>query len=102
MVITTLFQRQCYVKAVKASGKQLKLFAYLRIIINNDGFIFLQRTHFSSKDDQKWEDNVKGPLFFSQGKSNSCGVGIGYHTTEAFKVVNTACNKNGRILIFDA
>ena len=48
------------------------------------------------------KDNFVGPLFFSHGKSNSCGVAIGYCETEAFKVVNTACDKNGRILIFDA
>ena len=40
--------------------------------------------------------------FFSHGKSNSCGVAIGYCETENFKVVNTACDKNGRILIVDA
>ena len=41
-------------------------------------------------------------LFFSHGKSNSCGVAIGYCGTEDFKVENTACDKNGHILIFDA
>ena len=41
-------------------------------------------------------------LFFSHGKSNSCGAVIGYCGTEDFKVVNTACDKNGRILILDA
>ena len=41
-------------------------------------------------------------LFFSHGKSNSCGVAIGCCRTEDFKVVNTACDKNGRILILNA
>ena len=41
-------------------------------------------------------------LFFSHGKSNSCGVAIGYCGTEDFKVVNTARDKNGRMLILDA
>ena len=41
-------------------------------------------------------------LFFSHGKSNSCGVAIGYCGTEEFKVVNTARDKNGRMLILDA
>ena len=30
------------------------------------------------------------------------GVATGYCGTEDFKVVNTACDKNGRILILDA
>ena len=29
-------------------------------------------------------------------------MSIGYWGTETFKVVNTACDKNGRILILDA
>ena len=78
------------VKGIKASEKRLKLFEYLRNNINNNGFIFLQETHSPLKDEQKWEDGFKGPVFFSHGKSNSCGVSIGYWGTEAFKVVNTA------------
>ena len=89
------------VKGIKASEKRLKLFEYLRNNINNNGFVFLRETHSSLKDEQKWKDDFKGPLFFSHGKSNSCGVSIGYWGTETFKVVNTACDKNGRILILD-
>ena len=48
------------------------------------------------------KDNFVGPLFFSHSKSNSCGVAIRYCGTEVLKVVNTACNKNGRIQILDA
>ena len=40
--------------------------------------------------------------FFSHGKSNSCGVAIGSCGTKAFKVINTACDKNRRVLILDA
>ena len=45
---------------------------------------------------------VRVLYFFLHGKSNSCGVALGYCGAEAFKVVNTACDKNGRILILDA
>ena len=41
-------------------------------------------------------------LFFSHGKSNSCEVAIGYCGKEDFKVVNTARDKNGQMLILDA
>ena len=40
--------------------------------------------------------------FFSHGKSNSCGVAIGSCGRKAFKVINTACDKNRRVLILDA
>ena len=36
-------------------------------------------------------------LFFSHGKSNSCGVTIAYYGTEDFKVVNIAYDNNGRM-----
>ena len=90
------------VKGIKTSEKRLKCFEYLRNNINNNGFIFLQETHLWSNDEQTWKDDFRGPLFFSHGKSNSCGVAIGYCGTEAFKVLNTACDKNGRILILNA
>ena len=90
------------VKGIKDSEKRLKLFEYLSNHINDNGFVFLQETHSLLKDKQKWKDDFKGPLFFSHGKSNSCGVSLGYWGTETFKVVNTACDKNGRILILDA
>ena len=82
------------VKGIKASEKRLKLFEYLSNNINNNSFVLLEETHSTLKDEQKWEDDFKGPLFFSHGKSNSCGVSIGYWGTETLKVVNTACDEN--------
>ena len=78
------------------------MFEYLRNNINNNGFIFSQETQTSSNDGQKRKDDIRDPLYFSQGKSNSCGVAVGYCGTEAFKVANTACDKNGGSLILDA
>ena len=89
------------VKGIKASEKRLKLFEYLKNNINDNGFIFLQETHSLSNDELKWKDEFGGPLFPHE-KSNSCVVAIGYCGTEDFKVVNTACDKNGRIQIIDA
>ena len=89
------------VKEIKA-WKTTEIDEYLRNNINNNGFTFLQERHSSSKDEPKWKDDFRVPLFFSHGKSNSCGVVIGYCGTEAFKVVSTVCDKNGRILILDA
>ena len=62
------------VKGIKASEKRLKLFEYLRNNINNNGFVFLQGTQSSLNDEQKWKDGFKDPLYFSHGKSNSCGM----------------------------
>ena len=65
------------VKGIKASEKRLKLFAYPKNNINDNGIIFLQETHSLSNDELKWKDEFGGPLF-SHGKSNSCGVAVGY------------------------
>ena len=89
-------------KGAKASEKWQKLIECLSNNINNNGFAFLQETHSPSKDEQKWKDDFRGPLIFSHGKSNSCGGASGFCGTEAFKVVNTVCDKNGQILILDA
>ena len=56
------------VKGIKGSEKRLKFFEYLRNNINNNGIVFLQETHSSLKDEQKWKDGFKGPLFFHMEK----------------------------------
>ena len=78
------------------------MFEYLTNSINDNGFIFLQETYSWSNDELKQKDEFGGPVFFSHGKSNSYWVAIGYCGTEDLKVVNTAPDKNGRMLILDA
>ena len=51
------------VKGIKASKIRLKLFAYLKNNINNNGFIFLQEKDSWSKEGRKWKDDFRGPLF---------------------------------------
>ena len=56
------------VKGIKAFEKRLKLVECL----GNNTFIFiifLQEIHSSSNDEQKWKDDLRGPLFFHMGKS---------------------------------
>lgn len=36
----------------------------------------LLKENFSIADEKKWADEIKGPIFFSHGKPNSCGVKI--------------------------
>ena len=90
------------VRGTKASEKRLKLSEYLKNNINNNGFIFLQETTSLSNDEQKRKSNFNSPLFFWHEKSNSCSVAISYYGTVAFEVINTAWDKNGRILIVNA
>ena len=45
--------------------------------MGSNGFLLLQETHPSLADEKKYADELKGPIFFSHGKTNSCGVAIG-------------------------
>ena len=63
--------------------------------------MFLQETHSSSDDEQKWRDNFGGNTFFSHGKRNSCSVLISYIGTHNFVVNNQKTDNDGRISIID-
>ena len=66
------------VKRLKAISKPIKIFEYLKNYVTSNGFIFLQETHSSVKDEKIWNDEFGGQLFFSHGKTNSCGVAIAF------------------------
>ena len=78
----------------------INLISYLKENISSNGILFLQETHFSSKDEMKWKIKFKGDLFFSHGKTNSCGVVIGYTGKRSFKLLKKKNDENGRFLIF--
>ena len=63
--------------------------------------MFLQETHSSSDDEQKWRDSFGGNTFLSHGKRNSCGVLISYIGTHNFVGNNQKTDNDGRILILD-
>ena len=50
------------------SQKRIKLFEYLKSYIATNGFVFLQETHSTFRDEKKWEDEFRGKFFFSHGK----------------------------------
>ena len=62
------------VKGFQSTSKRLKLIKYFKVKIASNGFLFLQETHSTITDEIKWKDDFKGEVFYSHGKSNSCGV----------------------------
>ena len=58
-------------------------------------------THSSISDEKKWADKLKGPLFFSHGKTNSCGVANGHIGNDKINISNKKNDKIGIILILD-
>ena len=81
--------------------KKNKGLSILKNWISNNGFIFLQETHFTIYDEKKWQDELKGKLFSPHGHSNSCGVTIGFLGNMNFNVLNKIQDNDWRILILD-
>ena len=89
------------VKRRQNSLKRIKIFEYLKNNLGSNRFLLLQETHSSSADEKKWADELKGPIFFSHGKTNACGVAVGYTVNNKIDVLDKKVDKNGRILILD-
>ena len=89
------------VKELQAISKRIKIFEYLKNYVTSNGFIFLQETHSSVKDEKLWNDEFEGQLFFSHGKTNSCGVAIGFVGTKALNILNITRDNLGRILVIE-
>ena len=90
------------VKGIQKSEKRIKIFDYLKNSISPNGFIFLQETYSSVDDEKRWCDEPNGNLYFSHGKTNSCGVAIGYVGSKSFVLANQTADKNGRLLLIEA
>ena len=65
--------------------------------VPSNGFIFLQETRSSIKDEKVWSDEFEGQLFFSHGKTNSCGVAIGFVGTKTLNILNIKRDNLGSI-----
>ena len=87
------------VKGIHCKNKRHKIIQYFKSKIKSNGFLFLQETHSTVRDEIEWKNDFKGEMFFSHGKSNSCGVLICYLGNKDIKIKNKLCDKEGRILI---
>ena len=88
-------------KGLQSLEKRIKAFEYLKNGIPNNRFMFLQETHSTVYDEKRWQDELKGKLFFSHGHSNFCGVAIGFLGNMNFNVLNKIQDNDGRILVLD-
>ena len=89
------------VKGLQSLEKRIKVFEYLKNCISNNGFMFLQETNSTVFDEKRWQDELKGKLFFPHGHSDSYGVAIGFLGNMNFNVLNKIQDKDRRILILD-
>ena len=89
------------VKGFQSTNKRLKLIKYFKDKIVSNGFLFVQETHSTVNDEIKWKDDFKGEVFYSNSKSNSCGVLIWFIGSERLFIRNKLSDNDGRILILD-
>ena len=66
------------VKGLQSSKKRIKLIEYFRSKLNHNGFLFLQETHSTIKNENSRVNDFNGPVFFRHRTSNSGGVLIAY------------------------
>ena len=88
-------------KGFQSTNKRLKLIKYFKDKIVSNGFLFVQETHSTVNDEIKWKDDFKGEVFYSHGKSNSCGVLICFIGSKRLFIRNKLPDNDGRILILD-
>ena len=62
------------VKGTQNSEIKNKIREYLKNSISLNGFIFLQETHCFIDYEKRRCDELSDNLYFSRGKTNSCGV----------------------------
>ena len=79
----------------------MKSFEYWKSYVATNGFFFLQETHLSIGDEEKWKGKFNGKLFFSHGETDSCRVLIGYCGIQEQAVINEKCGNSGRILLIE-
>ena len=58
------------VKAIQSSEKRLNLIQYFKSQIGLNSLVFLQETLSTPKNENEWQDDFKGKIFYSHGKSN--------------------------------
>ena len=63
-------------KDINQLRKRIKLFEHFKSKLVPSSVLFAQETHSTKEIEQKWKDELNGQIFFSHGKSNSCGVFI--------------------------
>ena len=89
------------IKGIQNKNKLLSIIEYFKNKIGKNGILFLQQTHSTTNDEGKWKNEFSGPVFYSHGTSNSCGVLITFFGNNKKCVNSQLTDKYGGILILD-
>ena len=89
------------VKGLQSSKRRLKLFHFFESKISPKGILFLKETHYLKVTEKIWYNELNGDLFFSKGKTNSCGVLVGFYGNINYSVIKELSDNGGGILVLD-
>ena len=89
------------IKGIRNNSKRLSVAEYFRNELGKNGILFLEATHSTFNYKTIWKIDFNGPVFYSHGTSQSCGVLIAYFGNLNFSVNKQIGDKNRRILILD-
>ena len=64
--------------------------------------VFLQETYSCKQDEQLWQSEWEGPMFFSHGSKHSCGTTIMVKRGFDFIAEEIDCDCNGRFILIKA
>ena len=85
------------IKWLKTKNQRLPIIEYSKNKIGKNGILFLQETHSTTNDEGKWKGEFSGPVFYSHGTSNSCGVLITFfEKNKIYANRKTRTNTNSR------
>ena len=89
------------VKGLQDRDKRIKRFEYLKNCVSSNGFVMLQETCSSLNVEKKWAEEFKGQLFFSHGKTNSCGEAIDYAGNKPCSLISQIKDNRGHLLVLE-
>ena len=75
---------------------------FLKNKISPKVILFLQETHSSLEIEKKWAGDCKDKIYYSHGKTNSCGVLIAVYGNLNICVKNKVNDNDGKVLILEA
>ena len=87
-------------RGLREKTKRLSLFKWIQA--NYKGITLLQETHSCKEDENKWEKEFNGKIYYSHGTSNSRGVAIliPSNIDVDINILKITTDTNGRILLF--
>ena len=88
------------VRGLNNLSKRVAIFNWFKN--KNFDIIFLQETFSSNHDEQLWQSEWEGPIYFSHGSKHSCGIAILIRKTFDFKALEIHKDCNGRYIFIKA